>query len=188
MSDACRPQVGRFSVKIYLEAAKFVMLRVFALVETDLTKNESQTTGEYCKKSMTSGWRSSLKNFFSWTPHLGWEETGRLPPPPPPFPKSRASYFRFPRFNTSHYTIWEPCISYSPLHSWNLSFWTPLFIYYLYSGDTTFGPEKMFTNLCICYRLLKGPVIYSGDTYSRRFPLKRGSTVQAGKKVPRKQN
>ena len=48
------------------------MVRVFALIETDLTKNESQTTGEYCKKYMTSGWRSSLKNVFTWTPHLAW--------------------------------------------------------------------------------------------------------------------
>ena len=61
---------GAFFRLIYLEAAKFVMLGVFALLETDLTKNESQTTGEYCKKSMTSGWRSSLKNVFPWTPHL----------------------------------------------------------------------------------------------------------------------
>ena len=145
------------------------MLRVFALLETDLTKNERKTTGEYCKKSMTSGWRSSLKNFFPWTPHLAcsrlqdsgeksfsknWEkrpEAGkRQGAAAAPFPKSRESYFRFPRLNTSHYTVWEPGTGYSPLHSWNLSFWTPLFI--TSTQETQhLVLKKCSQNLCICY-------------------------------------
>ena len=48
------------------------------------------------------------------------------------------------------------------LIQWNLSFGTPLFKGQLHSGDSKFGPGKMFTESLYLLPLLKG-YFYSGE-------------------------
>ena len=65
-----------------------------------------------CSSLRDGGEKSFSKKKYEKRARAVERQVGIFPVATAPFRKSRVSYFCFARFNTSHYTIWEPGTGY----------------------------------------------------------------------------